>query len=955
MPFERLREAVPEQVAIHYSVKANPSLAVCSILRSAGARAEIASAGELEVALRAGFSAEHVLFAGPGKTDAELEAAVRARIGAIHAESSSEADRIDRIARAQGVVQPVALRVNVEARTGADARIVTGGGAQKFGIDYDQCDEAIARVRRASNTSWNGLHFFSGSQFRDHRALLRMIDAALDTARSLATRAGEAPPVIDLGGGIGVSHTRDEEPFDIEAFGAGLAERLETCASESTFEGTKFVLEPGRALVSEAGVYLARVLDVKTSGGQRFAIVDGGIHHALLPITSNRYRVVLANRMSEPDAEDVTLGGPLCTSADQWASAVALPEVREGDLIAVLNSGAYGLSAGMTLFLSHGVPAEVLIENDRASLIRRRDEPADLLRGQQLPTEPNMTRLTTIEALRSWCATQRAAGHSIGLVPTLGCLHDGHATLVRAAAKENDRVVVSAFVNPIQFRREKYEQYPRDLDADEDVASAAGAHALFAPSWQEMYPGIEDLDQLLECQDLGEATRPESQFTHQPAWGPKGPAFVRVPKALALRMDGVLHPWHFDGVATVVARLFELVGADRAYFGEKDPQQVAILAGLARWLPTGPELRRVPTIRDPDGLASSSRNTQLSGAQRLRAVEMAAILRHAAAAVCRAETSTDELRARLHEGFSHVDAKLDYVDLLGSGHARPAASWPDPPPPGAAVPRLLCGRAALGGHLVRPAGRPGSRRASGARVTDASHRASLAAPSLGGNAMTRSTFLSALLFALSPPAMAQVTSFYVEECSLSCTSASGAVITCPNPSVFVNDSVRVRFTEPVDLASLSLDTFGIRNVGNGLTVNGNYEVLPSDPYTVVFTPAVFFDAAGNPVFAFEDGATYSLSINGVGTTGAPPFLRSVNGVPNATRVNCWFTDGSGRSNPRRHVLRRGSELRRSGRAREFDGNEPYREQRPEPAGQRGPRDGPGSLVRRHRTALAPAR
>ncbi len=385
--YQQLRAALPDPVRIHYSVKANPSLAVCALLQRLGANAEVASAGELAVAVAAGFSADRILFAGPGKTNAELSEAIRLRIGSIHAESLGELERIAELAGTAGVEQPVCLRINLGEASPSGARIAMGG-AQKFGIDADRCAPAIEAARGASSLRLDGFHFFEGSQFSHHEALLDVFDASVNTARRLCEAHDLSPRIIDLGGGIGVSHSGEEPRFDIQAFGAGLAKRLRVWAEDACFQGTRFVVEPGRALVSAAGVYLARVLDVKVTGDHMFGIVDGGIHHALLPITSNEYRVVLASQ-AEPESDsgqqDVLLGGPLCTPADQWHSGATLPRVSVGDVIAVLNSGAYGLSASMTLFLSHGVPAEVLVEGGVPRLIRRRGTPGDLLRDQLMP------------------------------------------------------------------------------------------------------------------------------------------------------------------------------------------------------------------------------------------------------------------------------------------------------------------------------------------------------------------------------------------------------------------------------------------------------------------------------------------------------------------------------------------------------------------------------------------
>lgn len=377
--------ALPDDVELLYSVKANPSLAVARVLAREGLGAEIASAGELALAAAAGFDPARTRFAGPGKSDAELAAALDAGLAAVHVESPGELERLASLAADRGRVQPVALRLNLDLPVAAGARIVTAGGAQKFGTDVAAAGALLDALAAHPSLALDGFHVFAGSQVPDHRDLLALVDASLEAIGALCADRELTPAHVDLGGGLGVSQSADQPAFDVAAFGAGLAARLDAARRRPCFAATRFLLEPGRFLVSAAGVYLTRVLDTKRSGDRPVAIVDGGIHQALLPITSNGYRVVRADAETEPSAEEVLLGGPLCTSVDQWFSGAPLPDAAPGDLLALLNAGAYGLSASLTLFLSHGAPAEVLLDDGAAHLVRRRTTPADLLRDQSLP------------------------------------------------------------------------------------------------------------------------------------------------------------------------------------------------------------------------------------------------------------------------------------------------------------------------------------------------------------------------------------------------------------------------------------------------------------------------------------------------------------------------------------------------------------------------------------------
>jgi diaminopimelate decarboxylase len=395
---QRLLGALPDRIRVHYSVKANPSVAVIALLRSCGLGAEIASDGELVAALAAGHTPSDIIFAGPGKTDAELARAIctsaQPGVACINCESTAEVARVGAIASDRGVVQPVALRINPGAST-SNGRIPTGGGPQKFGIDEDQAAEAINAARSTPGVRLVGYHVYTASQVHDSDALLREHANALAMLRGLSEETGFAPESINLGGGIGVPHSNADPAFDLDAYGRGLGALLDEHCSAGALSGAGVVLEPGRMLVSDAGVYLTRVLDVKASGPKHqpvtHAITDGGINHALLPITANTYQAALVvehDQRDEPDApppEPVIIGGPLCTSVDQWRSSVPLPGVRVGDVVALFNSGAYGLTAGMTMFLSRAAPAEILVDGGEARVIRQRATLESVLDRQIVP------------------------------------------------------------------------------------------------------------------------------------------------------------------------------------------------------------------------------------------------------------------------------------------------------------------------------------------------------------------------------------------------------------------------------------------------------------------------------------------------------------------------------------------------------------------------------------------
>ncbi|MFK7760269.1 MAG: diaminopimelate decarboxylase [Phycisphaerales bacterium] len=398
---KQVLKALSDQVGLFYSVKANPNIAICALLKEAGVNgAEVASSGELLAAIESGFKPEQILFAGPGKTTDELELAISLGVHQINAESVTEIQRIESIASSLGNTQRVGVRVNPESSSSGQGKILTAGGPRKFGIDESKVSQAVTLITQSSHLEFAGLHTMLGSQVLDAQVMIESCNAAIEMSIRIANQSGSHIPSLNFGGGLGAAHTDDDQQFDVIRFSNDLESIVRAARQHPELADCKFMIEPGRALVSEHGVYLARVIDRKESCGQTFAILDGGIHHALLPITANAYRITNASRpdisrknntpvhpenAAQSESKNVILGGPLCTSADQWRSQVHLPGFQIGDVIAMHNSGAYGLTASMNMFLSRGIPAEVLIHQDHCYLIRERSRPTDFLMGQHIP------------------------------------------------------------------------------------------------------------------------------------------------------------------------------------------------------------------------------------------------------------------------------------------------------------------------------------------------------------------------------------------------------------------------------------------------------------------------------------------------------------------------------------------------------------------------------------------
>lgn len=379
-----LRSTLPPEFAISYSVKANPNRAILKYFLTKGCGLEIASGGEFYQALSAGCPPQKILFAGPGKTEAELELVLRQGIGEIHAESLLEIERIGAISRRLDVRAKIAIRVNPtgEAQGGA---MRMGGKPAPFGVDEESLDTVLDKLLLDSSIEFQGLHLFTGTQILDYTTLIRQYRKGLEIAKQVAGRLQRPLYTLDFGGGLGIPYFNHDRELDMEKLRENLTTFMIEIKDEPLFSGTQFLVEPGRYLVGEAGIYVTRVIDIKTSRGKKFLIVDGGMNHHLaasgnLGQTIKRnFPVALLNKLEETSKEIVDVVGPLCTPLDVLAREVPLPSADIGDLVGIFQSGAYARTASPLGFLSHPTPAEVLVRDGKLSLIRRRGIYNDLL------------------------------------------------------------------------------------------------------------------------------------------------------------------------------------------------------------------------------------------------------------------------------------------------------------------------------------------------------------------------------------------------------------------------------------------------------------------------------------------------------------------------------------------------------------------------------------------------
>lgn len=381
--YRRLARALNGFCEIHFSIKANPNPEIARLFVNEGAGLEIASAGELELARLAGCEPANMLFAGPGKGDAELDAAIAAGIGEIHLESMEELEICAQLAVAHNRTVDVAIRVNPCAQVQGGAMRM-GGKPAAFGFDEEDLPSVVHAVQQKKNLNLSGIHLFAGTQILDAATLLAQWAHAIELAGHVTTLTQRPLKTLDFGGGLGVPYHSGDAPLDLDALASGLPALKQHRARFAHLSATRFLVEPGRFLTAEGGVYLATVRTQKMSRGTRFIVTDGGMHHHLAAsgnlgqIVKRDYPLVAATRLGSAETAPAVVTGPLCTPLDMIGRQTAFPDMKTGDLVAVLQSGAYGLSASPVGFLSHTVPAEVLIDDGKARVIRRRMKPPTL-------------------------------------------------------------------------------------------------------------------------------------------------------------------------------------------------------------------------------------------------------------------------------------------------------------------------------------------------------------------------------------------------------------------------------------------------------------------------------------------------------------------------------------------------------------------------------------------------
>ena len=359
---DELRATLPASIKLHYAMKANPMPAVVGWMAGLVDGIDVASSGELKVALDAGTNPKEISFAGPGKRRSELAQAVAAGV-LINIESFREVTELDAIAQDLKLPARVAVRVNPDFELKGSG-MKMGGGPKQFGVDAEQVPELLAEIAQAG-LQFEGFHLFAGSQNLKAESICEAQQKSYELALRLAASAPSPVRFLNLGGGFGIPYFPGEQRLDLSAVGANLAQIAARAALE--MPDAELVIELGRYLVGEAGIYVSQVVDRKVSRGQIYLVVDGGLNHHLSAsgnfgqVIRKNYPVAIGNRMTQQEKEIASVVGPLCTPLDLLADRMELAIAQPGDLVVIFQSGAYGASASPHCFLGHPHPVEVLV------------------------------------------------------------------------------------------------------------------------------------------------------------------------------------------------------------------------------------------------------------------------------------------------------------------------------------------------------------------------------------------------------------------------------------------------------------------------------------------------------------------------------------------------------------------------------------------------------------------
>ncbi len=363
-----IKENLSSDIKLYYSVKANPNGKILAKLSEFVDGADISSGGELVKAIQAGYNPDKLSFAGPGKTDYELGQAIAAQIGSISVESINEFLRINKIAQRMNKKANVSLRIN-PSRMFKEFAIKMGGKSSQFGIDEERYLDFFETLSQCSNCQFVGIHIYSGTQCLKPEVLIDNFCNTMDVVQKVVKETKTVPNIINFGGGFGVPYYENQTAFDVKKVCSLFSEKFANFKIQNKLPELIGLIELGRYLVAEAGIYVTRIIDIKESRGEKYCVMDGGMHHNL-PASGNFGQIIRKNFKianisdSNGTVETVTVVGPLCTSIDILGKNISIPKPKIGDYLAVLNSGAYAYTASPLLFLSHKLPDELMIDEN---------------------------------------------------------------------------------------------------------------------------------------------------------------------------------------------------------------------------------------------------------------------------------------------------------------------------------------------------------------------------------------------------------------------------------------------------------------------------------------------------------------------------------------------------------------------------------------------------------------
>ena len=360
-----LRTAMPRNIRLHYAVKANPMADLITWLSPQCDGLDVASGGELQNTLALGIDGQDISFAGPGKSIDELTLAIKSGCN-LNIESDTELTRVIELSQQLKQVARVALRINPDFELKSSG-MQMAGGAKPFGVDSEKALPILQRML-AAKLDFRGIQIYAGSQNLSASAINQAMTQTFALGAALSQELGQTLASFNIGGGFGVPYFAGQEELDIEAVGRHLHDLMQDY--QATFSETDIILELGRYIVADAGVYLCKITDKKVSRGETFLITNGGLHHNLAAsgnfgqVIRKNYPVLIANKLAttaKDPVEEVTIVGPLCTPLDILAKHIRLPKADIGDYVAVFQTGAYGYSASPKDFLGHPAANEILL------------------------------------------------------------------------------------------------------------------------------------------------------------------------------------------------------------------------------------------------------------------------------------------------------------------------------------------------------------------------------------------------------------------------------------------------------------------------------------------------------------------------------------------------------------------------------------------------------------------